>query len=204
MRSNGRTRKRRRRGGLSVPYARMRPVTDWLVGGANTDNTGAPLTTVSTFDKTGLTIVSGTPMTFQAVVIQPTPATSTPGVGRINCVEVKGSVFITNWTTSGFARIAVGIYVSELNSSTTKWDVRDPLTAADAARDDYFFLHGRVYEISAEAGQTASCLAVEIPLSLPENVVLGGGQALHVTVSMVGPSAATVIGFFRTRIGPIA
>jgi hypothetical protein len=189
---------------MVVPYARMRPnVTDFVVGGSNVDNTGAPLTSVSTFDKTGLAILTAVPMTFQAVMIQPVASTSTPGIGRVRIDEIKGRVCLTTFVTAGPVVAAVGIYVSELNSNLTKWDVRDPLSATDAARDDYFYLEGRAVEIPATADAVSvSELCFDLKLANP--LMIGGGQALHVTVSYVGPASAKVFGFFRTRTGPVA
>ncbi len=221
--------RRRRAGMANVPYARMRPnVTNWVIGGSATDNTGgvigggAPTGPATWLPATGVGpasygLVSGAPVSFQAVAIVAAPNTSTPTIGRMKIDEVRGTLELTNFqlvadpfTAAAAAHrvnVAVCIYVSEFNSNTGKWDVRDPLSTADAARDDYFFLEGRSVYFPASA-VTAAPTSVCFDLKLANPLIIGGGQALHVTISMVSTLGATYQGalssYFRTRVGPVA
>jgi len=197
-----------------IPYARMRPnVTDWKIGGSATDNTGAVIggaapTGPSTWNLgvNDYALASGVPVTYQAVVLIAAPNTSTPQIGRMRIDEIKGHIcFNANTLNAKFA-VAVAIYVSEFNSNSNTWDVRDPLNTADAARDDYFYLEAQELIVPALA-TTAGVSNICFDLKLANALVIGGGQALHVTVSMYsgGPaSPGWLSSMFRTRCGPVA
>jgi hypothetical protein len=120
---------------------------NWVIGGSATDSTGAVIggatpTGPSTWTMSpGQPLASGSPISYQAVAIVAAPNTSTPTIGKVQVDAIQGHLCLTPNTafTVGRVTVAVCIYVSEFNSSTSKWDVRDPINTADAARDDYFF-----------------------------------------------------------------
>jgi len=203
-------RRRRGRGTTSIPYARMRPIEDWKVGGSAVDATGAVIGGASpTGPATWLMgagsatiLATGVPITFQAVALIAAPNTSTPTLGRMRLDDIKGSIFLGAPASATVIRAAVGIYVSEYNSNTGKWDVRDPLNTADGSRDDYFYLEGQMFDLPATGTSTAPTI-IKFDLRLSERVVIGGGQALHVTVSAVGANIS-LNSAFRTLVGPVA
>jgi len=224
--TKSRAQKARRRQGLSVPYARQIPgssrgrgaLTNWVVGSQALTSTGQVIggvtspTSVPTWNPSGTlttyNLVSASPITFQPVVIQPAVSGNIPTVGRVRIDQLIGKMLFSTAATTMICSVAVGIYVSEFTTSTSAWDVSDPLNPADAARDQWFFLEAMNLNVVVTASMTAwSCL--EMPLRLSESVVIGGGQALNVTVSMV-TSATTTGGqlfanpAFRVLTGPVA
>lgn len=190
---------------------RVTGVTDWIVSSASVDSTGAPITSGGLTSWNGQKTIASGSITSQAVVVQPTPAASTPSVGRLRVDQIRGRILVTldpSDVVSSLGGVAVGIYVSDLNNTTTLWNVRDLSVPADACRDDYLYLEGKVW---AQAPSTPSS-PVELvcfDLSISQPVVIGGGQALHVTVSLTGgsklvPQLTDIFAFFRTRVGPVA
>jgi len=208
-------RRARMAGGASIPYARMRPnLANWIVGGSATDNTGSVIggaspTGPSTWSCTpanAQTIVPSTPFSYQAVTIVAAPNTTTPTIGRIKVDEVKGHIYVCDFTNASEHAFAVGIYVSEFNSNSGKWDVRDPMITSDAARDDYFFLEAQAWDFPITTNATAQS-GFRFDLKLSNPLILGGGQALHVTVSYrnaANTGSATCYSMFRSRVGPVA
>jgi hypothetical protein len=85
------------------------------------------------------------------------------------------------------------------------------LTIADVARDDYLYLEKQSFVselfIGAESASFAfvgkgACFDFDLPL----NIVIGGGQALHVAIgstSLAGQSSV-VLSAYRTLVGPVA
>lgn len=187
------------------PSRRTGGTFDWITSTAATNAAGAPIVQTSWGGAINLTNDS---IVFQSCLIQPAPASSTPSIGRLRVDEIRGRICvkgaITGTGDSYFA--AVGIYVSELNNTTTLWNVRNLLTASDAARDDYLYLEGKSFLATNLA--TATPAVVEdicFELNLSQPVIIGGGQAVHVQVAVSSISqAATVSSFFRTRVGPVA
>jgi len=210
---------RRRMGGMSLPYARMTPgrgLTNWtvfsqaltasgqVIGGVSTP------TSLPTWNPSGAAssynLVSGSPVTFQGALIQPAVQGNIPTIGRMKIDEIKGKILLATPSASGYFSVAVGIYVSEFTQSTSAWDVSDPLVPSDAARDQWFFLEAKNCSLSLGSSIVASG-CVEFDLKLSEPVIIGGGQALNVTVSMVAsPNTLTVFAnpAFRVRTGPVA
>jgi len=185
-----------------------RNVTDWVVGGRIVDSTGSPIATRPSWGPAGaFTLPAGGSGSYQGVVIIPTPSSGTPGVGRLRIDEVHGRVCVSaqGAGSSGIAHVAVGMYVSDVNNTTTLWNVRAVTTAADCARDDYLYLEGKSFTCGATDSvpdQPNICF----DLKLPFPVVIGGGQALHVTISNDAASTLTCIvtAYFRSRVGPVA
>jgi len=212
------SRRRRADNVNNIPYARMRPnVVNWTIGGSATDNTGQVITSgtppvpsgPATWTPVGFNLTDSIPLTFQAVTIVAAPNTSTPTIGRMKIDEMKGRICFNNPSLPLAISVAVCVYVSEFNSSTGKWDVRDPMNVADAARDDYFYLEAMSIsqpDTAAQTGNSGYCF----DLKLANPLVIGGGQALHVTVSFVtalaGVGGETIYCHpaFRTRVGSVA
>jgi hypothetical protein len=213
-------RRRRAMSNSQVPYARMRPnVTNWGVGGSATDGTGSVIggtatpTGPATWQNgtTAFPLLSGQQVSYQAVVVVPAANLGTPGIGRLKIDEIKGRIYCTptqSHTTPPRVTVGVGIYVSEYTISTTKWSVHDPLVTADAAVDDYFFLEvqEKIMPCLGALNVTAdSWMYFDLHLANP--LIIGGGQALHVTVSVItaaGGFGVNVASAFRTRTGPVA
>jgi hypothetical protein len=191
----------------------MRPnVTNWTVGGSSVDQTGGVITgppgPYPSWQTSGTTVpvaTNGSPISYQAVVIVAAPNTSTPLIGRMKIDEIKGTVTVLSPANAGRVSVGVAIYVSEFNSNTGKWDVRDPLNTSDAARDDYFFFEAQMADMPA-AGTATAPAAMCFHLKLANSLIIGGGQALHVTVSYLNSAAgnALLLAAFRTRVGPVA
>jgi hypothetical protein len=198
---------------MQIPYARMRPnVTDWKVGGSATDNTGAVIGGASPTGPTtwssgtnDYVLTANNQISYQAVVLVAAPNTSTPLIGRMKLDEVSGMICVSSPIAAGRQTVAVGIYVSEFNSNTNKWDVRDPLNPSDASRDDYFYLEASEMQLPA-AGAATGNAGFCFDLKLANPIIIGGGQALHVTVSYQTDSGVSVriSSMFRTRCGPVA
>jgi len=179
-------------------------VFDWVVGGRGVDNTGSPVAAIPTFGGS-FVVNAGNNGTYQAVVVIPTPASTTPNVGRLRIDEIHGRVCVSGAGAAGKYGVAVGIYVSDVNNTTTLWNVRQCTLGADAARDDYLFLEGKWFQV--DAGSTMENQPwICFDLKIPGPVVIGGGQALHVTVANDTASANLIVvgAYFRTRVGPVA
>jgi len=205
-----------------MPNRRRTGTSDWVVSSASVDPTGTAQagTAILTSWNAGLgapstagIIGSGAFVTNQAILVQPTPMTSTPTVGRLRVNRIKGRIsvfpFVTNGTWDQFS-VFVGIYLAELNNTTTKWEVRNLLSTSDVARDDFFYLENRVF-----LGQNGAPVTpvtqniwegVLFDLDVPISVVIGGGQALHVTIAAVSGNNMSVVAStaYRTNIGPVA
>jgi len=190
----------------------MRPnVTNWIVGSSAVASTG--VLTGNNFTTgpgtwsiggTAVTLASGVPFTVQAAVIAQAPMAGNPTLGRMRVDEIKGTVTVYGSATATAMAVAVGIYVAESTSAVAfSWDVRDPLSVAGASMDDYFFLEAQVLDMPEVAEQLAPSSMV-FHLKLANPLIIGGGQAVHVTTSMIGPATALMKTAFRTRIGPVA
>jgi hypothetical protein len=193
-------------------------VRDWIVGGSAINSSGgviaSPPTTWTNGSGAAFNLINGGAFSYQAVVIQPAPASGTPGIGRLRIDQIKGRLMFAKANgasvfTAGGAMIAVGIYVSEVNQTTTNWHVRNPLVPADVCRDDYLFLEAHFMDIPPLGNNLGSVTGFlpEINLSIDRPVVIGGGQALHVTVSCSSSDSDTyllVMSAFRSKVGPVA
>jgi len=192
------SRRNRTQRGRSAPRSKANrrgdPVTwgDWLVGGVmlgagGTITTAVPISTfapnASLFD-----LSPGTP-NHMTLVQEPIP-TAVPGVsnvpqmGMVEIHQVMGSISFVpnNLVGPGRWRIAVALYVAEFNKTGTSWSVMDPLDPLQAGNDDYLFLRG--FDLVTPV-LTSAVLALpfEVPLALPAPEIIGGGEALVLTVS---------------------
>jgi hypothetical protein len=119
---------------------------------------------------------------------------------------VIGSIFIRCGAV-GRVVVGVGIYMSQ-NNSANIWEIQDPLASADANRDNWLFL--KAFDYDAAGGFPATAITTvqmfEVPLNISRPLVVGAGQAIHVTVSSGALSAGAlqVSSAFRTRVGPVA
>jgi len=186
-------------------------VTNWIVGGTAVNSSGTVISsppTTWTPNSSGLVLAPGSGFNFQAVVIQPVPASGTPSIGRLKIDEVRGCLSFGGNTSSGTCFVGVAIYISDINATTSAWNVRNPTVAADAARDDYLFLKMIGLDLTAYAagGQLENRIMAELELSISSPVLIGGGQALNVGVYSAGSSQVSlqVNSAFRTRVGPVA
>jgi len=205
-------RRARQNSNLSVPYARMRPMSNWVVGSQALTSAGQVIGGVATptslptwapaLTTASYLLSSGTPITFQAAVIQPGISGNAPTIGRMRIDELKGKILFSP-TAAGYFQFAVGVYVSEFTLNTSAWDVYDPLNSADASRDDWWFLDAKTFFCGAPAG-ALSPVPMELDISFKSSIVIGGGQALNVTVSMISSTTCYANPAFRTRVGPVA
>jgi len=211
-------RKKRGRGPQSVPYARMRPLFDWVVGSQQLTNTGAVVggfatpTAVATWNPGSASapyvFTSGTPKTFMLCFINPV-ASGLGGanvqLGRLKVDEVLGRLAISTFSAAGSYDFAFGIYVSELTGQSSTWSVYDPNSPSDGARDDWYLLQARTITTAADGNYTAT-YETSIEVSLKESILIGSGQSLNLSVTMAGPSASTCVinPSIRTRVGPVA
>jgi hypothetical protein len=212
------SRKRARQNAMSIPYARMRPgagLSNWVVGSQALSSTGQVIgglttpTNVPTWfpSSSGATynLATASPVTFQATVISAGVSTATPTIGRQKVDEIKGKILFSQPSTPAYYVVAVGIYISEFTLNTSAWDVYDPLAPSDAARDDFWFLDARTFTLVPANVSTADSF-LELDISCKLNLVIGGGQAVNVTVSMISVAGSTLYcnPAFRTRVGPVA
>jgi len=212
-----RSKSARRRRSAQIPYGKMRPTSNWVVGsqaltsaGQVVGGVGSP-TSIPTWNpgsqSTNYLIVGGSPVTFQACVIQPGVSGNTPTVGRVRVDEIKGKILVNPGVLAGgYITVSVGIYVSEFTINTSAWDVSDPSSPVDGSRDDWWFLEARTFGLPLGASLVGVSPMMEIDISFKGPIVLGGGQALNVTVAVTGPGSpgAQCTPAFRTRIGPVA
>jgi len=201
-------RKRRGNGGAVVPYARMRPqISDWQIGGIAVSSGGTPSTGSNSATSwnlgAGTAAATGTPQGFLGAQIIPAPGTVTTGVGRLRIDKIKGMVALGAPSTAGDHSFAVGIFVSELNTAQSAWDMRNPLNPSDAARDDWFFLQGVTAELPATGTATANAILV-IELELANPLIIGGGQGLMVVAAYDGAETAEFYTAFRTLVSAVA
>lgn len=189
-------------------------IRDWLVGGAACGPTGTPITssTPTTWNSGPITVAEGSSITFQVPIVQPTPMSSTPTVGRLKVDRIAGRIFFdTDAETTGQQTqlCAVGIYVSTLNNTTTTWNVRNFSSANDAVRDDYLFLEALIDDFPTLALNSAMFKMSYFDLSISRPVVIGGGEALNITVcnlssTKTASTTMDVYPFFRALVGPVA
>jgi len=217
VQSKSARRRRARKANSQVPYARMRPVSNWAVGSQALTATGQVVgglstpTSIPTFNPSFsglLSVASGVPFTFQAAVISPGLSGSIPTIGRMRIDEIKGKILVGSAIPANRWNVTVGIYVSEFTQNTSAWDVYDPGNPADASRDDWWFLEAKCFYFPLDTTTIAAASDnMEMDISVKLNLVLGGGQALNVTVSCISDGGAGVMNVnpcFRTRIGPVA
>jgi hypothetical protein len=100
--------------------------------------------------------------------------------------------------------VAISLYVSQFNSSTGFWDVRDILLDSNALRSDILDYAIDVYRPPYLAYSYASR---KWTVSLPYPIIIGKGQALHVSLSTVSPSFANPVylqAYIRTLVKRVA
>jgi len=212
-------RRRARRANMNVPYGRQVPVRNWTVGSQQVDNTGAVVggfttpTAVSTWNPGAASggaydYTTGIPKTHQLAFINPTVAGlmgANIQIGRVRIDEISGRLHLSGATVAGGYDVAFGVYVSELTGQSSKWDVYNPLSPSDSARDDWFLLDSRTY-LFPVGGTDASSCETSFGFSLKTNIAIGGGQAIHLSVAFSGPgsSVLTIAPAVRMLIGPVA
>jgi len=100
-------------------------------------------------------------------------------------------------------QLALGIYVSKyLGTSREKWEIRDPLVDVYSQMDDWLMLATDTYYLPVVRGGYVNR---QLDVSLDCDVVIGSGEALHLTVSSATPTVATLtlLPFLRTIIEEI-
>jgi len=99
--------------------------------------------------------------------------------------------------------VGLCLYVSQVGPDGN-WDVRDPLLPTTAVRDDTLDLTLDGYLPPTLAwGYTGRRWTV----SLPYPIIIGAGQALHVTLSLAnypGAGEISFVGFIRSRVSMVA
>lgn len=201
--ANARPRQSRRTSGVS----------DWVVSALAVDGTGAaigapiPTSFGPTVGASALAVGAAFSFLCPAIIPPPGGTTGTPGIGRQRIDEVRGKIMF-NMLGGGppaQAMVGVAMYVSK-RSTAGIWEVRNPLSnLGDAGCDDYLFLDVKGWNVITLAGWAQ---VVEIDISIPLSVVIGGGEGLAVTAmlcsSSSGGTTALVQAAFRTRVGPVA
>jgi hypothetical protein len=187
-------------------------VRDWIVGGTQVDSTGNPIATTAktTTWSTGPTnftaLAPGANINYLAVLVAAAVATSTPQVGRMRLDEIRGRIRITPDSGAiGKNAFSVLIYVSDINIATGLFNVRNGLAPADVSRDDLLYCDAQAVDL-ATAGNVTAPTYVEFLIDVRLNVLIGGGQALMVSVNADAANATTcqLNTAFRTKAGPIA
>jgi hypothetical protein len=100
--------------------------------------------------------------------------------------------------------VAISLYVSQFNSSTGFWDVRDILLESNALRPDILDYAIDVYRPPYLAYPYASR---KWTVSLPYPIIIGKGQALHVSLSTISPSFVNPVyvqAYIRTLVKRVA
>jgi hypothetical protein len=208
MSSSNRSLARRQSGGFRNGGGRN--VRDFIISGVSLTSTGAPTGTLSAWG--GLSVLpDGVNVChYLLVAIIPSPATSTPSIGRLRIDKITGRVsYWVNSAGNPSAGVVVSIYPSELNNTTTLWHVRNPAVPADAARDDYLFLKGGASVGQPETIVTSACEPPSMNIDLSPNMLIGGGQGIILSVAngFAAPGTsggAYVLPHVRTQVGPAA
>jgi len=150
------------------------------------------------------TCVVGNSFTYQAVDLPQAGTSGVPNTGRLLVSAIHGSIFVIPDTAAdvGIIAGAVGIYLAKENGVGTTWTVRNPANNPDAARDDYLFLRPFAINFQSAIASTPPPGWFEIPITMPLNLLLGAGDALHVTVGCSTNSAEPLyfVPYFRTMI----
>lgn len=197
---------RRRRMNQNLrPITRSGTITgrgDWVISDQGASASGASVTVHgwnTAPATTAQTLTTGSPISLLLVAL-PTAAAATgqPTIGNVEIAQIHGKVGFLHPSAAGSYMLGCAIYIAELNSSSTTWSVRDPLVESDANRDDYLFLDTVLVGLPTFSGFTAA-VPLEFRLSIPRPVVIGGGQALCCTLSMLGAAATTIDSFFTVR-----
>jgi hypothetical protein len=204
---------RRRRLGMgfqqvSLPGGR-RGLRNWIVGSTSFDSTGAVHASPvrSWFPAGGLAnsnVTANGSCTLALAMVQPVAGSTTPTVGAMRVDAVKGTISFFAGTASAFPFIpAIGLYVAQLNVSASKWSVRSLSDALETQRDDFLYLWGGMYRDGpVTTNFTGSALVVDIDVKIP--VVIGGGEALVLTVTNGGADTLAFNPAIRSLVGPVA
>jgi hypothetical protein len=190
-----------------APPRRTSGVWDWVTSSVTFDNTGA---VGAAFNGWGgnAAMIDTLAQSSMAIMIQPAPASSTPGIGRLRVDEIRGTIHICPTTANVTRYVAwCGIYVTDLNATTTLWNARDPSVAVEACRDDFLFLEAMGFTGTLTAGSDPLVMP-SFDLKLSQPVVIGGGQGVAVTlivraVDIAGANCRAQFNY-RARVGPVA
>jgi hypothetical protein len=176
-----------------------RGTRNWVVGGSGASNDGTPVSPRPSWAGSQ-NVFTGTCESWSLVHITPAVMTGTPSAGRLRVDRVHGRVSL--FSAGGtICAGAVGLYVAELNATTTKWSVRNPAVEIDAQRDDYVFLEGFAIQFGVNADPS---FPTDILIDLPLNLLIGAGEGLFMTVGCFGAATISVYPWLRTQIGPTA
>jgi len=187
---------------------------DWIVGGTALNAAGAPSALSSWGSSGGTVLTSGSSMSYvltgEQLNLVGAAAVTGPGISELKIEEIQGSLFFTmnsaNTKSANFF-VAIGIYVAELNSSSSAWSTRDPMTTTDAGRDDYLFIRGINFAAGLTSLESDVDQPVEVRLAIPAPEVIGAGEALVVTVSQIeaiSGGSLNVLPFVRSRVTLVA
>jgi len=100
--------------------------------------------------------------------------------------------------------VAISLYVSQFNSVTGYWDVRDILLESNALRPDILDYAIDVFKAPYLAYNYASR---RWSVSLPYPIIIGKGQALHVSLSSISPAFPQPVylqAYIRTLVKRVA
>jgi len=179
---------------------------DLIVFGGAVNNAGTQVAG-NGWNGASMTLAPGAQIAYQAICIPQavTAMNAPPSVGECEVVSLEGSIFVTTPTAQGLYYLGFGVYISKFDTRTGTWGVRYPSNLnADAARDDWLMLRALVATLPLPTAVTDPML-MELCLSLPHPVILGGGEALHVCVDNNAGSVGSVnvVPYFRTRVADV-
>jgi len=176
--------------------------SDWVISASGTDATGAVTTPVN-WGGPVQTVGAGSQNHFQPVVLAPaiTASNAVPSIGQVDIIGLDCTFQISSVSAAGYYVGAACLYVSEYNTSQTKWAVRSPIQPTDAARDDNLHIMGFAFNAPLAAAET-NAFSLKLRLLLPYAIRLGGGQALHCCLDNGVSSAGNILftPFIRARI----
>lgn len=202
---------RRRNRGLAfnrsmVVGARRGGIRNWIIGTQSFDTAGAVMgTPFNTWGGNGAgnSIAAGGSVSMALAMIQPVAGTSTPALGAMRIDEVRGRLHFSG-DSSAVGLVAVcGIYVAQLNNTSSRWAVRSVHDPLEAQRDDYFWLTNISCLFGLVTANFAGQLA-HLDIQLNTSIVIGAGEALVLTVSNAGGGSLNMTPHVRTLVGPVA
>jgi len=190
-------------------------MANWIVGNSNVTAGGALvsgglITTWTLGSDVTVSLGSGAQVTYVAYGIIPAVASGTAALGHVRIDEMRGSLFFNLPKTAALAQrvaVGVGVYVAESSQNTTVWTVLNPLDPPTSGEDLFLLLKAWDGIVAAPVAGVSNSV-VEIPVNWTRPVMIGGGTALHVSVSVlmpgVMPTNVLVSSAFRVRVTAVA
>jgi len=121
-----------------------------------------------------------------------------PIMSELVVQEVQGMVSFCVPTVGALYFLGVGLYVAELNSTTSAWDDRAIFNTSDAARDDWLMLSSTAVYAPATTATTVQ-IPVVFPIHLPQPETIGSGEALALNLSMYNVGGGNIAAAMGVR-----